>query len=317
MRNICILGGSGFVGHSIAARLAAERRNVTILSRRRERCRDLLVLPTVQVVEGDIFNTAFLSKQFANMDAVINLVGILNEKGRRGKGFERAHVTLPAKIVEACRQSSVERLLHMSALKATVDAPSHYLRSKARGENLLHDAAGDRLHVTSFRASVIFGPKDSFINRFANLLQLSPYIFPLACPDARFQPVYVEDVAKAFVRSLGDRHTFGQRYELCGPKVYTLYELVSYIRRQLGLGTRIYGLGNGLSRLQATVLGFMPGKPFSMDNYRSLQIDSVCDGDFPRIFGFRPTSLESVVPVYLGERRSQRYSLYRALARRR
>ncbi len=321
--NVCMLGGTGFVGRRIAAHLVEAGHRVRILTRRRQRHRDLLVLPTAELVEGDVHDPAFLRRQFQGMNAVINLVGILNEKGRSGRGFARVHADLPAKVVEVCLHTGVERLLHMSALNASLKAPSHYLRTKAMGENTVHRASGEGLSVTSFRPSVIFGPHDSFTNRFAGLLRLSPGVFPLACPQARFQPVYVEDVARAFTAALSDHKTFGRRYDLCGPKVYTLRELVAYIARLLGLKTRIIGLGDFLSKCQAAVLEFAPGKPFSLDNYYSLQIDSVCGRDaqtaagFPEIFGIEPSALEQVAPGYLvSDGPRTRYSVLRALARR-
>ena len=314
--NVCILGGTGFVGHSVARQLAEKGHSVRIISRHRERHRDLLVLPTVEVVQGKTTNRAFLLREFRRADAVINLVGILNEKGFRGKGFADAHVHHVARIVEACKLAGVHRLLHMSALHASEWAPSHYLRSKARGEYLAHHSGLKSLHVTSFRPSVIFGPNDSFINRFAGLLKLCPKVFPLACPDARFRPIYVEDVATVIVKSLEDRYTYGQSYDLCGPNEYTLSEIVSYTTQQLGMKVKVYKMNKLLSWMQAAVLNFVPGKPFSLDNYRSLKIDSVCSGGFPKDFGIKPRSLESVVPTYLGTSVSDKYSRWRHFAGR-
>ncbi len=299
---ICLLGGTGFVGKRLAVRLSEAGHDIVILTRHRERQRDLLVLPTVRLVQGDVYDPEFLRKQFADRDTVINLVGILNEKGRDGRGFARAHTKLPENIVEACRQTGVTRLLHMSALHATPKAPSHYLRTKAMGEDAVHRAGNPDFHVTSFRPSVIFGPGDSFLNRFAGLLRLTPGVFPLACPQARFQPVYVEDVVRAFVESLDNHKTFGQRYDLCGPKVYMLREIVEYVARLVGKRACIVGLNDALSYLQAATLEFAPGKPFSLDNYRSLKVDSVCDKDFPEVFGITPSSLEQIAPAYLAPR---------------
>lgn len=316
---ICILGGTGFVGRSLASRLVALGHEVRIITRRRERQkRGLLVLPTLYLVQGDVHNPAVLRQHLQGMDVVINLVGILNERGYRGKEFERVHLELPRKIVNACQEVRVGRLLHMSALGASMEAPSHYLRTKARGEEVVHSAEKNDFNVTSFRPSVIFGPRDSFINRFAWLMRLSPVFFPLACARTRFQPVYVEDVVTAFTHSLEDHHTFGQRYDLCGPEVYTLHELVSYVAARTGLRRRIIDLNDTMSKMQAACLQFIPGKPFSLDNYRSLQIDSVCEKGFPPIFGIQPASLTSIVPTYLVKRpaRSEKYSGYRHLGRR-
>ncbi|MDH3282771.1 MAG: complex I NDUFA9 subunit family protein, partial [Gammaproteobacteria bacterium] len=237
--------------------------------------------------------------QFEGRDTVINLIGILNEKGRSGKGFMRAHAELPGKIVQACRETGVTRQLHMSALHAARTAPSHYLRTKALGEETALRAESPDFHVTSFRPSVIFGPGDSFLNRFAGLLRLAPGVFPLACSGSRFQPVYVEDVVRAFADSLDNHKTFGQHYNLCGPQVYTLREIVEYVAKLIDKRVCVVGLPDGLSYLQAAALEFAPGKPFSLDNYRSLQVDSVCEKGFPEVFGITPTSLEEIAPGYL------------------
>ena len=296
---IAVLGGTGFVGGSLCERLVAAGHEVHILTRRRERHREFLVLPSAQVIEADVHDPAVLKRAFQGLDVVVNLVGILNEPGRDGKGFERAHAELPAKVVQACRQSGVARLLHMSALHASPEGPSHYLRSKGRGEQIVHEAESNSLHVTSFRPSVIFGPGDSFTNRFAGLLRQVPLVFPLACASARLQPVYVEDVVQAFVLAL-DRHaTFGKRYNLCGPQVYSLREIVAYLARQLGLERHILPLNDTLSYLQAAVLQFAPGKPFTPDNYRSLQVASVCEAPFPAIFGITPGRFDEIVPTYI------------------
>jgi NADH dehydrogenase len=299
LHKICLLGGTGFVGKRLAARLSGAGHDVVILTRHATRHRDLLVLPTVRLAEGDVHDAEFLRQQFEGRDSVINLVGILNEKGRSGKGFTRAHAELPSILVEACRETGMSRLLHMSALRASRMAPSHYLRTKALGEEAVHRADSPDFHVTSFRPSVIFGPGDGFLNRFAGLLRLAPGLFPLACPDSKFQPVYVEDVVRVFVDSLDNHKTFGQRYDLCGPKVYTLREIVEYVAKLINRRVCVVGLPDGLSWLQAATLEFMPGKPFSLDNYRSLQIDSVCEKGFPEMFGITPTSLEEIAPGYL------------------
>jgi NADH dehydrogenase len=299
LHKICLLGGTGFVGKRLAARLSGAGHDVVILTRRAVRHRDLLVLPTARLAEGDVHDAEFLRQQFEGKDTVINLIGILNEKGRSGKGFTRAHAELPGKVAQACRETGVPRLLHMSALHAARTAPSCYLRTKALGEEAVHRAESPDFHVTSFRPSVIFGPGDGFLNRFAGLLRLTPGVFPLACPGSRFQPVYVEDVVRAFTESLDNHKTFGQRYDLCGPQVYTLREIVEYVAKLIDRRVCVIGLTDGLSWLQAATLEFMPGKPFSLDNYRSLQIDSVCEKGFPEMFGITPASLEEIAPGYL------------------
>lgn len=300
IKRVCILGGSGFVGRHLCTVLARRRYGIRVLTRHRERCRNLLVFPTLDLVETDIHYASKLNVQFRDCDAVINLVGILNEGSTETQRFEEAHRSLPAKVTEACQFNGIKRLLHMSALGVDPAAPSQYLRTKAAGEEAAHAAELDGTAVTSFRPSVIFGPDDDFFNRFARLLALSPLVFPLACPNSRMAPVYVEDVCRAFADCLDDKRTFGKRFELCGPRSYTLKELVEYTAKATGVRRKVIGLNDGLSRLQARVLERIPGKPFSYDNYLSLSKDSVCTHNGFDQLGISPTSVEAIVPTYLG-----------------
>lgn len=315
-QKIAIIGGTGFIGGNLACELARTRRRIRVITRRRERDRRLLVLPTLELVEADVHSSASLSAALAGCDAVVNMSGVLHTRARPGESFTDVHAALPRKIAEAARFNRIQRVLHMSAVGASADAPSEYLRSKAAGEDALHAEAGG-LRITSFRPSVVFGPQDSFLNLFARLLALSPGIFPLACAHARFAPVYVGDVVAAFIRALDDDTSAGQRYELCGPRIYTLEQLVAYTAQVLGLKRRIIALPDALSRLQARVLGILPGAPFTMDNYRSMQVDSVCSHDGFARLGLAPRSLESIVPGYLaGSRKVRLYDELRTSAGR-
>lgn len=318
LHRICILGGTGFVGRHIIAHLANDKHHVKALTRNRERYRDLLVMPTVTVKNANIHDPDTLKKEFAGYDVVINLVGILNEESKKEHSFQGVHVELARKVMDACRFNRITRLLHMSAINADAGrGSSRYLRSKGEAENLVH--TNKDVNVTSFRPAVIFGPEDSFLNRFAGLLKLTPKFlpFPLACPNSRFAPVYVEDVARAYVAAIDNKTTFGKHYDLCGPTVYTLKQLVEYTARLSGEKRLIIGLSQGLSRLQAIVFSLVPGKPFTFDNYLSLQQDAVCKGPFPEVFNFKPTSLEAIAPSYLGGRQKQnRVSGYHKSTRR-
>jgi len=302
-RSFCILGGTGFVGHHLAARLARDGHDIRILTRYREAHRDLLVLPTVKLVEADVHDPLSLRAQFIGCDTVVNLVGIVNERGRDGRGFEIAHTRLAESVASACVDTGVERLLHMSALKADPAGPSFYLRSKGKAELAVKQGAGDRLAWTIFRPSVIFGPGDSFFNRFAALLKVSP-VLPLARPNARFAPVYVGDVAEAFARAAGKASTAGREYELCGPYVYSLREIVALTAERTGRRRWVVGLPTSLAKAQARAMDFVPGKPFSTDNFLSLSVHSLCDPQAPglRALGITPTAVESVLDTYLGSR---------------
>jgi len=313
-QTICVLGGTGFVGGHLSNRLAQRGYRVRILSRRPERHRALGVHPGIRVRRANVHDPDDLRRNIAGAAAVINLVGILNDTGKRGAGFRQAHVELPQKLAAACLACGVSRVLHMSALHADAREPhSQYLRTRGEGEDLLHAAAAKGLVVTSFRPSVIFGQGDSLFNRFATLLKLAGPVFPLACPDSRLAPVWVSDVVEAVCRAL-DNATGGERLELCGPEVMTLREIVAYTRDQLGLHTQIIGLGDGLSRLQARLLGIMPGKPFTLDNYYSLQHDSICSDNALPSLGISPAPVAAVVPGYLAGRNAR--GRYRELRRR-
>jgi len=297
IHTIAILGGSGFVGGHLCARLAPAGHNLRVVTRNFERHRDLLVLPNVDVVEANPHEPAALSRALAGCDVVINLVGILNERSHDGSGFRRAHVEFPRKVIEACRANGIQRLLHMSALGADIYGPSHYQRTKGEGERLVL-ASG--LHATTFRPSVMFGPGDSFLRRFARLLRLSPMVFPLAVPDARFATVYVLDVVEAYARAIDNSATHGQSYELCGPHEYTLLQLVRYVSKITGTSRLIIPLPRWVSHMQADIFEYLPGKPFSRDNYLSALVPNVCKSPFPPIFGIKPTPLEEIAPNYLG-----------------
>ena len=313
IKQICILGGSGFVGTQLAARLANNGYHLKILTRHRERHKQLLVVPWAQLIQADVHDPDTLQRHFNGCDAVVNLVGILNGSEQE---FHAAHAALPQKVAAACIATRVPRLLHMSALNADAEqGPSLYLRSKGQGEAAVL-AARQGLQVTSFRPSVIFGPNDSFFNRFATLLKFSP-IMPLACPNSRFAPVYVDDVVHAFHSALSAEQTFGKRLELCGPRIYTLRELVELTGQMIGDRPWIWDLPDNLAQLQAKVFERIPGKPFTMDNYRSLQVDSVCSRDGFAGLGITPRSIESIMPDYFAGKmsRTEHYNRYRKVRR--
>jgi len=304
--NILVLGGSGFVGRHLVAALAAEGLRLTVPTRRRERAKHLLPLPTVDVVDADIMAPGTLEALAHGKQAVVNLVGILHGD------FERAHVQLPRAVVAACRAGGAKRLIHMSALGASSAAPSQYLRSKALGERVVLDAAD--LAVTVFRPSVIFGPEDAFLNTFACLARYF-FVLPIACPQARFQPVYVGDVARAMSRALDDPESRGKVYELAGTQEYSLRELVELVCAITGRERLVVGLPGRLGSLQAFVMEKLPGRLITRDNLRSMQVPNVAAGPFP--FGIQPQALEALAPAYLapiGPR--ERYPQLRWRARR-
>lgn len=294
--NALLIGGYGFVGSHVAAALAARGMRLTVAARRRERAKHLALLPTADIVEADVHDDAMLARLCAGHDAVINFVGIL--KGGRGEpygmGFARAHVELPGRIARAARKAGVRRLVHVSALKASSDAPSGYLRSKAAGEAAVR---AEFPGATILRPSVIFGQGDSFLAMFARLLKMAPFV-PLASAEALFQPVWVGDVSRVAAEALVRPEAEGQTYELCGPRVWTLRELVEYAGRVSGHPRAVFGLSPGMSWLQAFAMEKLGG-PMTRDNLASMSVPNVCDEGCALPFGIVPAALEDVAPAYL------------------
>jgi NADH dehydrogenase len=316
MKQVLLLGGTGFVGRSVCEALArrAPALRVVVPSRRPERAKRLAPLPTVQLVRADVHDEAQLATLLEGCDAAVNLVAILHGSEA---AFERTHVELPRKLANACHARGVRRLVHVSALGANANGPSRYLRSKGRGEAVLREAA---LDLSVLRPSVIFGADDRFLNLFARLQSIFP-VLPLAGANARFQPVWVGDVAAAIERCLFDGHgdrtcnragnrdrngpTIGATFECAGPQVLTLVELVRLAGRWSGHRRPVIALPDALGRLQALVMELVPGEPLmSRDNLDSMRVDNVASGALPGLAALciEARSLESVAPAYLRRR---------------
>ncbi|WP_187360058.1 complex I NDUFA9 subunit family protein [Chitinolyticbacter meiyuanensis] len=295
--NVLLIGGSGFIGRQIAAQLADHGHTVTIPSRNREAHREqLLELPGLTLVEANVHDSSQLAELVPRHDAVVNLVGILQGSTA---DFERVHVKLTERIVNACAMAGVRRYLHMSALGADVNGPSRYQRSKGDGEAVVR-ASG--LAWTIYRPSVVFGRGDSFLTVFAALQRLAPCV-PLASSTARFQPVWVGDVARAFVTGIEQAQLAGHTLYLVGPRVYTLAELVRYAGRVAGHRRLVFGLPDWAARLQASAMQLLPNPPLSHDNLDSMKVDNVHAPGFAPELGWTPTALEAVAPGYLGSTR--------------
>jgi uncharacterized protein YbjT (DUF2867 family) len=313
IHRVCVLGGTGFIGRSVVEQLAEQGMWVRVLTRNREKARGLFVLPTGEVVNADVNDDATLARQFEGMDAVVNLVGILHQSRRQP--FEKVHVELPARVGRVCRAAGVARLLQMSALGASASGPSEYLKSRGRGEAAVKDAAGS-IPITIFQPSIVIGAADDFLNMFARLVQLFPVI-QLAGAKTRFQPVWVEDVARAMVASLADPRTFGKTYQLGGPKVYTLEQLVTLVIALKGRSRMILPLPHWAATLQATVFEYLPGPIMTRDNLKSMSVDNVCSEPWPAEFAFKPSSIEGIVAEYLTDATQRgRYKYYRNRAGR-
>jgi NADH dehydrogenase len=293
---IVLIGASGFLGGYLLRALTADQHHCVVITRAAVRHATIGMLPGVDLVQTDVYDTDVLAEQFTGADAVVSMAGILNESGRGGQGFHTVHVELVEGIIKACRKAGISRLLHLSALHAGKGS-SYYLKSKGEAEALLRSA--DDLDVSIFQPSVIFGRGDQFFNRFAGMLSFMP-VMPLACPKARLQPVFAGDVATVMTASLEDPMTFGKSYELAGPQSFTLKELVKWTAKCQGQHRWIIGLPGPLSAAMAAVMDRVPGKPFSWDNYQSLKTDNVSEKNGFAYFGVYPRAIEAVVADYLG-----------------
>jgi uncharacterized protein YbjT (DUF2867 family) len=314
--SIVVLGGTGFLGTRLVAHLVRDGHQVTVLSRDRERHKHLLVLPGLNLENCDVYQEPQLSERFRGQDVVINLIGIVNERGFGGAGFRRAHTELTQHVLLAARSAGVTRLLQVSALGASPDAPSYYLRSKGEAEKLIRDQ-NTALDWTILQPSIMFGPGDSFLNRFAGLLSAIPVAFPLARANAKLQPVWVDDVVNALRTCLHGGASSRHTYELGGPQVYTLREVVGLVASLTGRRRWIVSLPAPLGRLQAFFMNFVPGRPFSGDNYKTLGVDSVCSQDGFAKLGIKPKSMAASARLFLGSQEDNaRLSQNRAAAGR-
>ena len=295
MKKILILGGTGFVGRHLCEKLAEGDYRTTVLTRRRANAKHLQMLPMVDVIEGSASDADTLIPMMAGHDAVVNLIAILH--GNEA-AFDKAHVQLPLALVKACDAAGQRRIVHVSSLGADLAAPSMYQRSKARGEAVLSSSG---LDVSVLRPSVIFGAEDKFLNTFAKLQKVFPFI-PLAGSTAKFQPVWVEDVASALVKCIEDRSTIGQTFEACGPEVFTLKQLVQLAGQYSGNDKPIIGLPDALARIQAALMELAPGEPImSRDNLDAMKVDNISGGKLPGLqaLGITPSALRAIVPFYL------------------
>jgi len=295
-KNILVLGGTGFVGRHVCEKLQREGWAITVPTRRAHNAQSVQHLPGLTVIEANAHDEAALTRLLPGHDAVVNLIAILH--GTEA-AFEHVHVELPKKLARACVATGVTRLVHISALGVALDSPARYQRSKARGEAALRAAA---LELTVLRPSVIFGAGDRFLNLFAKLQSIFPVV-PLAGAHARFQPVWVEDVAQAVVASLEQNNSIGQTYECAGPEVLTLADLVRIAGRYGSSQRPILPLPMALGKLQAMLMELAPGEPLmSRDNLAAMSVDNVASGQWPDLtaLGIHPASVHTVAPTYLG-----------------
>jgi len=291
-QRISIIGGSGFVGRAIVQQAVAAGHQVTVVCRYPERARDLLV-EGATLVKADVVDGTGVDVAVRGADCVIYLVGLLFEKGRQN--FVAAHVDGVARVIDACKQAGVKQYLHMSALGAGKVDDSAYAQTKAAAEALV---SGSGLNYTIFRPSVIYGAGDNFFNQFKSMSAVLP-VLPVISGTTRFQPIWVEDVARAFVCSIADKQVSGKSYELAGPNSYTFKALLELLMKELGRNRLLIDVPDFAAKLMAVFTGVLPTPPITLDQLKLLAHDNVVDGEaFPAIFG-EPASVELVLPTYI------------------
>jgi len=295
---VVILGGTGFIGAQLATKLSPKSKKIIIPTRNTESNLGLKMIPNLEVVRTDIKDERSINLLFKDADLIINTVGILNEINE-DNSFDIIHYQLTKKISHSIKQNKVKRYLHISSLNADPKSIGKYLKSKGMAEDFLISETSSFCNLTIFRPSIVFGESDSFFNKFATLLKFLP-IFPLACPKAKFMPVYVEDLTDFMISVINNIDSYGKKIDVTGPSEYTFRELIDHTLAALKIRRVIIPLNSFLSRLQASVFEKLPGKLFTMDNYQSLQIDSCSDEGFKG-----SSSLEDIIPQYLNIKTKQ------------
>ncbi len=296
---IVILGGSGFIGAQLATKLSSSSEKIIIPTRNIESNPGLKMIPNLDITQSDVTDDRTLNFLLKDTDLVINTIGILNEFDE-DNSFDKIHYQLTKKISYALKQNKVKRYLHISSLNADSKSMGNYLKSKGKAEDYLLSETRLFCNVTIFRPSIVFGEADSFFNKFSTLLKIFP-VFPLACPGAKFMPIYVEDLTDYMINTINDIETYNKKIDATGPHEYTFRELIDHTLSALKIKRIILPLNNFLSKIQARVFQNLPGKLFTMDNYQSLQIDSCSDKGFKG-----SSSLEDIIPKYLNIKTKQK-----------
>lgn len=294
MKRIVVTGGSGYVGRAVCETLSRRwpGARIVVPTRHPMHARHVMTLPNVDVLTLQLSDARVLPGLLQDTDALVHLVAILHGDEH---SFGQVHVQLTRQLAQAAAAASVKRVVHVSALGVAIDAPSMYLRSKAAGEAVWREhGLAEGLDVRILRPSVIFGADDRFTNMFASLQRFFPML-PLAGAEARFQPVWLGDVAEAVRRLLEPECRVGPVVQAAGPQVLTLRQIVQAVGRMQGHARPVLGLPEGLGLLQATLMGLLPGEPLmTRDNVYSMRVPNVADPGLPGLsdLGITPASLE-------------------------
>ncbi len=294
-RLVVVVGGSGFIGRYLVEELARAGARVRVVVRSPERAsalKPLAGLGRIEIVAGDVARAATIAPAFAHADAGVNLVGILDE--RSGQRFAAVQADGAKNVAEAA--AGCAAFVHVSAIGADAASPAEYARTKAAGEAAVKAAVP---HATILRPSLVFGPEDGFINRFAGLAKSAPVI-PVVAGGTRFQPVYVVDLARAIVAALAapDRYG-GETFSIGGPRVYELRDIIAWIAREIRVDKSLIEVPPAAARLLGRAGDFLPFMPMTSGQYAMLQSDNVAPPPGLAAFGIDPTPLEAVAPAYL------------------
>ena len=287
-----IFGGTGFVGSNFAQKLSPLATEIVVITRDIERNKSLKMIPNLQLVPASISDSKTIRDVLKNAEIVVNTIGILNEFDQIST-FENIHFKFLQRLSQEIKVNKIKRFLHISSLNAKIDQMSDYLHTKGKAEDFILNEMSSFCNTTIFRPSIVFGEEDSFFNKFAKLLKFIP-IFPLACPYARFQPIYVGDLTDFMISCISNIETYNKKIDTVGPKIYTFSELIKLTTKTMGIRRVIIPLNDSLSKAQAYVFQNLPGKLFTIDNYYSLQIDSVSENGY-----VGKTTVEQTLPNYL------------------
>ena len=287
-----IFGGTGFVGSNFAQKLSPLATEIVVITRDIERNKSLKMIPNLQLVPASISDSKTIRDVLKNAEIVVNTIGILNEFDQINT-FENIHFKFLQRLSQEIKVNNIKRFLHISSLNAKIDQMSDYLHTKGKAEDFILNEMSSFCNTTIFRPSIVFGEEDSFFNKFAKLLKFIP-IFPLACPYARFQPIYVGDLTDFMISCISNIETYNKKIDTVGPKIYTFSELIKLTTKTMGIRRVIIPLNDSLSKAQAYVFQNLPGKLFTIDNYYSLQIDSVSENGY-----VGKTTVEQTLPNYL------------------
>ena len=304
MTTASVFGGAGFLGRRLVRRLAAEGATVRVAVRRSDRAQSALHaagLDRVTICSADVRDQASVAAAVAGADAVVNAVSAYVEKGE--VTFESVHERGAGTVAREAAAAGVARLVLVSGIGANPESASPYIRARGRGELVVQQEFPG---ATIVRPGAMFGPGDGLFGTLADIARLLPVVPLIGGGRTRLQPAYVEDAAEAIVRILADRGTAGRTYELAGPAVYTLRELVGFVQRLIGRPPLVVPVPFAVAEVLAQLFELLPSPPLTTSQVDLLKADNVASGTLPGFqeLDIRPKAVEEIVPTYVGRKRA-------------